>query len=62
MYEQLKTKLIGKIYENPEHIVNVLQMPGITSDQELTKHLDSIRAQNEWGTNVELAILGAQLK
>ena len=38
MYEQLKTKLIGKIYENPEHMVNVVQMSGITCDQEFTEH------------------------
>ena len=48
MYERLKTKSIGKIYENPEHIVNVMQMSGITCDQESTEHLDCIRVQNEW--------------
>ena len=59
MYEQLKTNLTRKIYENPEHMVNVMQMSGITCDQEFTEHLDCIRVRNEWGTNVELAILGA---
>ena len=59
MYEQLRTKLIRKIYENPEHIVNVMQISGITCDQEFSEYLDCIRVQNEWGTYVELAILGA---
>ena len=40
MYEQLKTKLICKIYENPEHIVNIMQLSGITCVQEFTEHLD----------------------
>ena len=58
MYEQSKTKLIGKIYQNPELIVNVMQKSGIMCDQEFTEHLDCIRVQKEWGTNIELAILG----
>ena len=36
-----------------------MHMSGITSEEELDDHFELINIPNEWGTNVELAILGA---
>ena len=45
----------------PEHILNVMNMSGITCEQDLEEHLDQA-LENEWGTHVELTILGALAK
>ena len=39
--------------------MNILNMSGITCQQDLNEHLNVVKKPNEWGTNVELAILGA---
>ena len=62
LYDQLKYKMIGKFRDCSEHIMNVMHMSGITCEQELVKHLDQITLENEWGTHVELIILGALAK
>ena len=54
--------MIGKFRDCSEHIMNVMHMSGITCEQELVKHLDQITLENEWGTHVELTILGALAK
>ena len=36
-----------------------MHMSGITSEEELDDYFELINIPNEWGTNVELAILGA---
>ena len=58
-YDDLKSKLITKFRNRPEHTLNVMHMSGITSEEELDDHFPLINIPNEWGTNVELAILGA---
>ena len=58
-YDDLKSKLITKLRNSPEHTLKVMHMSGITSEEELDDHFEQIHTPNEWGTNVELAILGA---
>ena len=55
----LKSKLITKFRNNPEHTLNVTHMSGIMSEEELDDHFKLINIPNEWDTNVKLAILGA---
>ena len=58
-YDDLKSKLITKFRNSPEHTLNVMHMSGITSEEELDDHFELINTPNEWGTNVELVIFGA---
>ena len=59
LYDQLKQNMIFKFRDCPEHILNVINMSGITCEQDLGEHLDQVTFENEWGTHVELTILGA---
>ena len=59
LFAELNEKLLQKFNNSPEHIMNLLHMSGITCQQDLNEHLNVIKKSNEWGTNVELTILGA---
>ena len=58
-YDDLRSKLITKFCNSPEHTLNVIHMSGITSEEELDDRFELINTPSEWGTNVELAICGA---
>ena len=55
----LKHNLISKFTTSPQHHINVMKTSGILNDQDLQRHVLTASAPNEWGTNVELNMLGA---
>ena len=61
-YYTLKYNLIRKFRSTPQHTLNIMHMSGTTSEQELNEHFDLISKPNEWGTNVELSILGVSFQ
>ena len=62
LYDQLKQNMFSKFRDCPEHILNVMNMSGIACEQDFEEHLDQVTLENEWGTHVELTILGALAK
>ena len=42
LYDQLKQKMISKFRDCPEHILNVMNMSGITCEQDLEGDLDQV--------------------
>ena len=58
-FSALKQNLINTFIAIPEHHYNVMRQSGLLNDQEFHEHIDTISAPNEWGTDVELRMLGA---
>ena len=58
-FEMLKQHLIGRFMSIPEHFPNVMEKSGLFSEQELHEHVQRISAPYEWGTDVQLRMLGA---
>ena len=42
LYDQLKENMISKFRDCPEHILNVMNMSGLTCEQDLEEHLDKL--------------------
>ena len=50
--------MIAKFRSSPFHFFNEMNKLGLT-EQQLLDHLTRISAPNEWGTDLELRMLGA---
>ena len=57
-YESFKHHLISKFRSSPFHFLNEMNKLGLT-EQQLLDHLTRMSAPNEWGTDLELRMLGA---
>ena len=57
-YESFKHHLIAKFRSSPFHFFNEMNKLEMT-EQQLLDHLTRISAPNEWGTDLELRMLGA---
>ena len=47
LYDQLKQNMNFKFRDCPEHILNVMNMSGITCKQDLEEHLDQVTLEYE---------------